>query len=62
MNEMTNVVVRAVLWLLPRLAVIVAILFVVEFGGLSRQPFDLLSGIVSWTIVWVAIDYYCRTR
>lgn len=49
---------RALWWLLPRMAVILAIGVGVEWGGMFHQPWRWLEGIASWALVWAAIDYY----
>lgn len=45
-------------WLLPRLAVIFSIAFVGAWGSMFHQPWDWFKGIISWTVVWAAINYY----
>lgn len=48
--------------LIPTFLVILAILFAVEWGGIFHEEFALAKLIPSWTAIWLAISFYCRTK
>ena len=49
-------------WLVPTVVVILAIGFGVEWGGLYHREFEYIKGLTSWTVIWVAIDFYCWAK